>query len=194
MRAGFQPFVRGGFLRERLTVHINSTTLVYDGSHRPCRRGPSSRHDKDSASPHRSHQPLWGGLSTVNMEMSDIMSALPSPRPIQHANKQDGQALTDEHLKTVSRLPVIRISSPPLPHITMSPPAVPLNSSSANKANGRQSISYADLMKPDEDWRTLQDASERRKIQNRLAQRAYRTFFVAFLTRVLLTPLREKHA
>lgn len=37
-----------------------------------------------------------------------------------------------------------------------------------------QSISYADLMKPDEDWRNLPDASERRKIQNRLAQRAYR--------------------
>ncbi|KAK8076209.1 hypothetical protein PG994_003481 [Apiospora phragmitis] len=29
-------------------------------------------------------------------------------------------------------------------------------------------------MKPDEDWRNLPDASERRKIQNRLAQRAYR--------------------
>ncbi|KAL8383482.1 hypothetical protein RB595_010606 [Gaeumannomyces hyphopodioides] len=37
-----------------------------------------------------------------------------------------------------------------------------------------QTISYADLMKPDEDWRVLPDAAERRKIQNRLAQRAYR--------------------
>ncbi|KAK8123761.1 hypothetical protein PG999_003679 [Apiospora kogelbergensis] len=36
-----------------------------------------------------------------------------------------------------------------------------------------QTISYVDLMKPDEDWRNLPDASERRKIQNRLAQRAY---------------------
>lgn len=33
---------------------------------------------------------------------------------------------------------------------------------------------YADLMKPDEDWRNLPNAAERRKIQNRLAQRAYR--------------------
>lgn len=37
--------------------------------------------------------------------------------------------------------------------------------------------SYADLMKPDEDWRNLPDAAERRKIQNRLAQRAYRKSF-----------------
>ncbi|KAK8108721.1 hypothetical protein PG984_014522 [Apiospora sp. TS-2023a] len=33
---------------------------------------------------------------------------------------------------------------------------------------------YLELMKDDEDWRQLKDASERRKIQNRLAQRAYR--------------------
>ncbi len=37
-----------------------------------------------------------------------------------------------------------------------------------------QPVSYADLMKPDEDWRTLPNAADRRKIQNRLAQRAYR--------------------
>ncbi len=37
-----------------------------------------------------------------------------------------------------------------------------------------QTVSYADLMKPDEDWRTLPNAADRRKIQNRLAQRAYR--------------------
>ncbi|KAK8091783.1 hypothetical protein PG997_002144 [Apiospora hydei] len=42
------------------------------------------------------------------------------------------------------------------------------------RASRTQTISYVDLMKPDEDWRTLPDASERRKIQNRLAQRAYR--------------------
>ena len=39
-----------------------------------------------------------------------------------------------------------------------------------------QTVTYADLMKPDEDWRTLANASERRKIQNRLAQRAYSEF------------------
>ncbi|KAK8057321.1 hypothetical protein PG996_011258 [Apiospora saccharicola] len=41
------------------------------------------------------------------------------------------------------------------------------------RASRTQTISYVDLMKPDEDWRNLPDASERRKIQNRLAQRAY---------------------
>ncbi|KAL2018203.1 hypothetical protein VTK56DRAFT_1176 [Thermocarpiscus australiensis] len=37
-----------------------------------------------------------------------------------------------------------------------------------------ETVSYADLMKPDEDWRNLPNAADRRKIQNRLAQRAYR--------------------
>ncbi|GKZ37905.1 hypothetical protein AbraIFM66950_009737 [Aspergillus brasiliensis] len=34
--------------------------------------------------------------------------------------------------------------------------------------------SYTDLMKPGESWEDLPDAAERRRIQNRLAQRAYR--------------------
>lgn len=33
-------------------------------------------------------------------------------------------------------------------------------------------------MKPDEDWRTMEDVTERRKIQNRLAQRAYRRLII----------------
>ncbi|KAJ2972880.1 hypothetical protein NUW58_g9086 [Xylaria curta] len=48
-------------------------------------------------------------------------------------------------------------------------------SGTSSPRSGRPlTTSYADLMKPDEDWRTLPDAAERRKIQNRLAQRAYR--------------------
>ncbi|KAI0158273.1 hypothetical protein GGR57DRAFT_41925 [Xylariaceae sp. FL1272] len=48
-------------------------------------------------------------------------------------------------------------------------------SGTASPRSGRPlTSSYVDLMKPDEDWRNLPDAAERRKIQNRLAQRAYR--------------------
>ncbi|KAI1384217.1 uncharacterized protein F4822DRAFT_63876 [Hypoxylon trugodes] len=48
-------------------------------------------------------------------------------------------------------------------------------SGTASPRSGRPlTTSYVDLMKPDEDWRNLPDAAERRKIQNRLAQRAYR--------------------
>lgn len=36
--------------------------------------------------------------------------------------------------------------------------------------------SYTDLMKPGESWEDLPDAAERRRIQNRLAQRAYREY------------------
>lgn len=36
-------------------------------------------------------------------------------------------------------------------------------------------VSYHDLVRPEEeDWHMLRDSAERRKIQNRLAQRAYR--------------------
>lgn len=50
-------------------------------------------------------------------------------------------------------------------------------SGTASPRSGRPlTTSYVDLMKPDEDWRNLPDAAERRKIQNRLAQRAYRKF------------------
>ncbi|KAH8837945.1 hypothetical protein MCOR27_005493 [Pyricularia oryzae] len=58
----------------------------------------------------------------------------------------------------------------------MSAPSLNNNGGNAcNNNNSRaQQISYADLMKPDEDWRVLPDAAERRRIQNRLAQRAYR--------------------
>lgn len=53
----------------------------------------------------------------------------------------------------------------------MSTSAMIHNNDNNNRA---QQMSYADLMKPDEDWRVLPDAAERRRIQNRLAQRAYR--------------------
>jgi hypothetical protein len=62
---------------------------------------------------------------------------------------------------------------------TMAPPT-PSHSEAASppprhtQSGREQTVSYADLMKPDEDWRNLPNAADRRKIQNRLAQRAYR--------------------
>lgn len=35
-------------------------------------------------------------------------------------------------------------------------------------------VAYKDLMKPDEDWRKMPNHVERRRVQNRIAQRAYR--------------------
>ena len=50
---------------------------------------------------------------------------------------------------------------------------------STTRRSGRPpNRAYIELMKPDEDWRNMEDAAERRKIQNRLAQRAYRKFSV----------------
>ncbi|KAL2132509.1 hypothetical protein VTI74DRAFT_3728 [Chaetomium olivicolor] len=57
---------------------------------------------------------------------------------------------------------------------TMTTQSDPAPLPSPRSPRREQTISYADLMKPDEDWRALPNAADRRKIQNRLAQRAYR--------------------
>ncbi|KAK4153967.1 hypothetical protein C8A00DRAFT_33299 [Chaetomidium leptoderma] len=61
------------------------------------------------------------------------------------------------------------------PATALGDPASPAPLYARPTQSGReQTVSYADLMKPDEDWRNLPNAADRRKIQNRLAQRAYR--------------------
>lgn len=53
--------------------------------------------------------------------------------------------------------------------------ASPATTTTGRRRSGRPKLnSYVDLMKPGESWDDLDDATERRKIQNRLAQRAYR--------------------
>ncbi len=53
---------------------------------------------------------------------------------------------------------------------------------------------YNDLMKPDENWPEPQDAAERRKIQNRLAQRAYSKFTPQdTLSALLITATQAAH-
>jgi hypothetical protein len=59
---------------------------------------------------------------------------------------------------------------------------LPEESQMAHSTQRQKTNSYEDLMRPDEDWRSLPDSADRRKIQNRLAQRSYRMS--------LLTPYR----
>ncbi|KAK2608923.1 hypothetical protein QQS21_002499 [Conoideocrella luteorostrata] len=53
--------------------------------------------------------------------------------------------------------------------------ANPSPTAGGRRTSGRPKMnSYTDLLKPGESWEDLPDAAQRRKIQNRLAQRAYR--------------------
>ncbi|KAK7937958.1 uncharacterized protein PG986_014826 [Apiospora aurea] len=53
-------------------------------------------------------------------------------------------------------------------------PKADLRPAGVAKCGRPPNSAYLELMKEDEDWRQLENAAERRKIQNRLAQRAYR--------------------
>lgn len=52
-------------------------------------------------------------------------------------------------------------------------PVAPESSAPRRRNNHHIADAYLDLMKPDESLTDQHDATERRKIQNRLAQRAY---------------------
>ncbi|KID84396.1 euchromatic histone-lysine N-methyltransferase 1 [Metarhizium guizhouense ARSEF 977] len=52
--------------------------------------------------------------------------------------------------------------------------AAPPGTPAPRRRNNNIPDTYLELMKPDENWTNLQDSTQRRKIQNRLAQRAYR--------------------
>lgn len=60
------------------------------------------------------------------------------------------------------------------PKMTTSPDPNPVTAPARSRAGRPQSNSYTDLMKPGESLGDQTDATERRKIKNRLAQRAYR--------------------
>ncbi|KAF2148615.1 hypothetical protein K461DRAFT_316377 [Myriangium duriaei CBS 260.36] len=66
----------------------------------------------------------------------------------------------------------------------------PMSSTRATKRAARQMQLKTDLMKPGEDWRDVADSAERRKIQNRIAQRSYRRTMRA--QRVELDELKQR--
>lgn len=60
---------------------------------------------------------------------------------------------------------------------------MPASTGTPGKSGRPPNEAYLALMKPDEDWREIEDSTERRKIQNRLAQRAYRKCCLSLLSR-----------
>jgi len=54
------------------------------------------------------------------------------------------------------------------------------------------SSAFSPSARPEEDWTKITDLAERRRIQNRIAQRHYRTFSVRCHA-VLLTRLKEQN-